>query len=114
MSLQSPQNTVSHPARGFAQTFGLHPVVASLTIATDFMLFGNEAVTLGVGIGFSFLVSIAVAVLSYKAQMRFYGDDHDAALIKAGMLGLLCAIPTSLPLFLYAPAGVIGLFRRKS
>ncbi len=101
-----------HAARGFAQTFGLHPMVAALTIICDLMLFGEEAITLGMGFGFSLLVSAAVGFLSYRAQMRFYGDDHEAAMIKAGVLALLCAIPTALPVALYLPAGVLGLFRR--
>lgn len=108
------QHPVGLATRGFAQTFGLHPLVAFLTVCTDMMLFGGEAVTLGTAVGFSFLVSIAVAYLAYRAQMKFYGDDSEAAMIKAGVLGLLTAIPTAIPMFLYVPAGVIGFFRRGS
>ncbi len=109
-------NHSHHPsgvvARGFAQVYGLHPAIAFLTVCVDAMLFGSEAVTLGTSIGFSFLVSVAVGYLAYRGQMRFYGDDHDAALVKAGMLALLTAIPTALPMMLYVPAGVVGLFRK--
>ena len=103
--------SIHHAARGFSQSFGLHPAVALLTIAVDAMLFGEEAVTLGLGWPFSVAVSAAVGFLSYRAQMRFYNDDHEAAMIKSGILALLCAIPTALPALLYLPAGALGLFR---
>jgi hypothetical protein len=113
----TPATVTPHPAhhatKGFVQTFGLSPMVALLTLCVDQMLFASELATLGIAWILSLVVSIAVAVLSYRAQMRFYGDDSEAAMIKAGCLGLLVAIPTGLPLFIYAPLGFVGLFRRK-
>ena len=103
-----------HVVRGFSFTFGLHPAVAALTLAVDVMLGAAEIVTLGAGWLFSLLVSAAVGYLSYRAQMKFFGDDSEAAQVKAGMLALLLAIPSPIPAFLYLPAGVIGLFRRKN
>lgn len=110
----SSLSTVSNPARGFAATFGLHPAVAALTLAVDVMLGAEEMVTFGGGWLFSLLVSAAVGYLSYRAQMRFFGDDHEAAQIKAGFLALLVAIPSPIPAFLYLPAGFIGMFRKRS
>ncbi len=101
-----------HAVRGFSSTFGLHPTVATLTLAVDVMLGAAEIVTLVAAWVFSLLVSAAVGYLSYRAQRRFFGDDDEAAKVKAGMLALLLAIPGPIPAFLYVPAGVIGLFRR--
>ncbi len=103
----------NHASRGFVQTFGLHPMVSLLTIATDQMLFAGETVTLGMFLPISLTVSAAVGFLAYRAQMKFYHDDSEAAGIKAGMLALLCAIPTGLPMIIYGSLGVLGLFRRK-
>jgi hypothetical protein len=99
-------------ARGFSSTFGLYPAVAALTLAVDVMLGAVEVVTFGAGWLFSLLVSAAVGYLSYRAQMKFFGDDDETAKLKAGMLALLLAIPSPIPAFLYLPMGVVGLFRR--
>lgn len=107
--------TSSHPitaARGFAQSFGLHPATTLLTVIVDSMLFTGEIATLGMSMIFSLAVSVAVGFLAYRAQQKWYGDDQESAAIKAGILGLLTAIPTALPSFIYLPMGVIGLFKR--
>ncbi len=72
-------------------------------------------------LGASFPVSLAAACvlgfITYRAQMRWYGDDSENARIKAVILAFLTAIPTPLPAFLYVPAGAVGLvhsLRRKS
>ena len=101
-------------ARGFAQIFGLHPAIAFLTIVIDFMLFGGEVITVGASLPISIGASVVLAVIAYKAQRTWYGDDKESALIKALILALLTAIPTPLPAFLYIPAGILGFFRRKS
>lgn len=102
------------PVRGgFAQMFGLLPSIAALTFLVDTMLFGGEGVTLGAGLPLSAGAGVMLGFIAYKAQRKWYGDDHDSALIKALILGLLTAIPTNLPSVLYVPAGVVGLFRRK-
>lgn len=114
MSLHPTQPSVSpHPVKGFSQQFGIHPLVAVMTLATDSMLFTGELATAGIGIILSVPVSAAVGLLTYRAQMRFYNDDADSAAIKGGILALLCAIPTVLPSWLYLPAGFIGLLRRR-
>ncbi len=103
-----------HATRGFAQAFGVHPAIAALTLTLDQMLFAGEIVTVGMLLPFSIGVSAALGAIAYKAQVHWYGDDDESAKLKAGILALLMAIPTGLPAFLYLPAGVIGLFRRRS
>ena len=101
-----------HPARGFAQSFGLHPAASLLTLAIDSMLFGQEVLTGGLGIILSVPVSAAVGFLTFKLQKKWFGDDGESAAIKGGIVALLTAIPTPLPSFLYLGAGVIGFFRK--
>jgi hypothetical protein len=50
-----------------------------------------------------------VGLVAYKAQRHWYGDDRESALIKGLIVGLLTAIPTSLPGFLTIPSGIVGL-----
>jgi hypothetical protein len=100
-------------AQGVAQAFGLHPAVALMTIAVDWMLFGGEIVTLGVSLFFSVVVAVVLGFITYRAQMKFYGDDSESAAIKACILALLTAIPTGLPSFLFVPAGIVGFFRKR-
>ena len=103
-----------HAARGLAQSFGIHPAIAALTLTLDWMLFGAETVTLGMSLPISAAVSTALGFIAYRAQIHWYGDDTESAALKAGILGLLMMIPTGLPSALYLPAGFIGFFRRSS
>ena len=59
---------------------------------------------------------MVLGLIAFKAQMRWYGDDRESAMIKGLILGLLTAIPTPLPALLYIPSGLLGMvhnFRRK-
>jgi hypothetical protein len=100
-------------AGGFAQTFGLHPAMALLTVVVNTMVFVSGFGTGGIGWLTSIPVGLVIAFITYKAQLKWYGDDHESALIKALTVGFLTAIPTSLPGYLTIPAGVVGLFRRQ-
>lgn len=108
--MQVPQ-THKH-AGGLAQTFGLDFRIALIAIAIDTMLFAGEVATLGALVVLSAIVGGVFGFITYKAQRSWYGDDHDGALIKALMMGLLTAIPTPLPAFLYVPAGLLGVVKK--
>jgi hypothetical protein len=54
-------------------------------------------------------VGIVLGFITYRAQRHWYRDDRESAIIKGLIVGLLTAIPTSLPGFLTIPSGVIGL-----
>ena len=100
----------THPSHsGFGQHFGLDPRITLLTIAVDSMLFGGQLATLGASTLLSVPVGIALGFITYKAQRHWYGDDRESAIIKALIVGLLTAIPTSLPGFLTIPSGIVGL-----
>jgi len=103
--------------RSFGQLWGLHPGITLLTLVVDTMLFGGEVATLGAIFPISLAAACVMGFITYRAQMRWYGDDSESAAIKAVILAFLTAIPTPLPAFLYVPAGVVGLvhsLRRKS
>jgi hypothetical protein len=96
-------------AHGFGQVFGLDPRVVLLTAIVDTMLFGGQFLTLGTSTLISLPVGIVLGFITYKAQRHWYRDDRESAIIKGLIVGLLTAIPTSLPGFLTIPSGVIGL-----
>src|SRR5271165_5684778 len=96
-------------SRGFAQLFGLDPRIAFLTFVIDVMLFGGEVLTLGILIPIAFIVGLVLGFITYRAHMKWYGDDRESALTKGVIIGLLTAIPTPLPAILYVPSGILGL-----
>jgi hypothetical protein len=104
-----PREVHDHAAHGFAQMFGLHPIPAITTLAVNAMLFGGQIATVGALTPLVFLTAIVLAYITYKSQMRFYGDDAEAARIKALAVGLLTAIPIGLPAFLTLPSTVVGV-----
>jgi hypothetical protein len=112
----SSANPHQMAARGFAQMFGLHPIPAITTLTVNAMLFGGMIITMGALIPLALAVAGVLGFITYKSQMRFYADDHDAALVKALAVALITAIPVGLPAFLTVPSGVVGLvhtLRRK-
>ncbi len=103
-------------APGFGQVFGLDPRVVFLTTVVDTMLFGGQLMTLGTSLPLSVPAGIVLGLITYKAQRHWYRDDRESAIIKGLIVGLLTAIPTSLPGFLTIPSGIVGLvhiLRRK-
>jgi hypothetical protein len=114
-----------HHAHGFAQTFGLHPASALLTLAVNTMIFGSAGIaslislpTAGASLlaltFASTLCGAILGVITYMTQKKWYGDDHQEALIKSLIVAFLTAIPVGLPAILAIPAGIIGLFRKKT
>ena len=100
-------------ARGFAQTFGLLPSMAFLTVVADTMIFGGDIVTAGFMLPVAMCAGVVLGVITFLAQRKYYGDDNQASLIKGLIVALLTAIPSPLPYALFIPAGVVGFFRRK-
>ena len=96
-------------SRGFSQLFGLDPRIAFLMFVIDLMLFSGAVLTLGLLIPIALVAGIVLGFITYRAQMKWYGDDRDSALIKGIIVGLLTAIPTPLPAIVYLPSGVLGL-----
>ena len=96
------------PSRGFGQMFGVDPRIAFLTLIVDMMLNAGEIASMGLLLPVSIGAGIVLALIVYRAQVSWYGDDRESARIKAIVLGLLTAIPTPLPELFYIPAGLVG------
>ena len=99
-------------ARGFGQSFGLHPAMALFTVAVDVMLHSADVLSGGLLVPLSVIGGGVLAAVTYRAQQKWYGDDKESAGIKAVIVGLLTAIPSPLPYALFLPAGLVGWFHR--
>jgi hypothetical protein len=101
------------PSKSLDQIFGIDPRVAFLAFVVDLMLFGAAAATMGITLPLLIPLAVAAGVvlgrITYKAQMNWYGDDHDSAMIKAGIIGLLTAIPVGIPAIVWVPSGLLGV-----
>jgi hypothetical protein len=104
----SPQGAAS---KGLAQMFGLDIRAAILAVLVDVMVFTGDAASLGALLPFSVCVAGALGFITYKIQRRWYGDDHDSALIKAMIIGLLTAIPVPLTALIAIPSGMVGIVK---
>jgi hypothetical protein len=98
----------------FAADHGLDPFVATGMVAADWMLFGGlELPSLGALAVVSFFVGLALIIPCALIQHYAYGDGWGAAIGKAMLVGLLTAIPSSLPSFVTAGWGIVGAIGKK-
>ena len=103
--------TAPPPVRGgFIQTFGLDVRVAVLAVIIDFLAFSGDIISLGMLYIVELGAAVVLTYVTYRIQRIWYGDDHDAALIKALVIGLLTAIPVPITGIVAGPGGLIGLF----
>jgi hypothetical protein len=96
-------------SRGLAQTFGLDVRAAILTVFVDLMVFGGDAVSFGLLLPIGIGVACVLGFIVYRIQVKWYGDDHDSALIKAMIVALLTAIPAPLAPLVAIPGGLLGI-----
>jgi hypothetical protein len=87
-------------ARGFTQLFGLHPGMTVLLITVDSMLFGGQLATAEFIYPLAVATAFGLGIITYMAQKKWFGDDHESALLKASIVFGLTALPTSIPGFL--------------
>jgi hypothetical protein len=115
-----PDQAVAH---GFGRILELHPGIAFFTVCVNLMLFGKDGLaaifaplTAGgdvpVALFFSVLAGAAVGWVSFRGQMKWYGDDQESAKIKGLITGILTAIPTGLPGVLFGSVALVGLLKR--
>jgi hypothetical protein len=90
--------------------FGLDPRIAALTFLVDAMVFGGTLASGGLLLPVAVGAGCVLGFITYRAQRRWYGDDAEAALIKACIIGLLTAIPSPLPAVLYIPSAILGVW----
>ena len=121
-NLYARQNTVLPARHGNAATsalmqfFALDVRAAILVVLVDLMVFGGDAMSFGLLIPLGIVVGGILGFIVYKIQMLWYHDEHDSALIKAMIVGLLTAIPVPLCPLIAIPGGIIGfvnMVRRK-
>lgn len=102
------------PTRSWLNAVGVDPLVALCVVAFDFMIFGGEAATGGLGVVcLAPLAGVVVFVATILVQRHSCRDSWGAAAGKALLLGALTAIPTPLPSFVTAALGGMGYLARR-
>jgi hypothetical protein len=104
-------------ARGLGQMLALHPASACFAILNDSMVSAVDFATLEISApGLWLIAGLVTAVVVFKAQQKWAGDDNESAFIKALMVAFLVALPTPFPAFLTVPsaiAGTVQIFKRR-
>lgn len=103
----------STPA-GVAQALGLHPLVAFGMFACDWMLFGGEAGSAGVGLAITIPIALALVIPSILVQRYSFKDGWGAAIGKGLLVGVLTAIPMPIGSPVTFAGGVLGLLRPRA
>jgi hypothetical protein len=96
------------------QAFGLHPLTVIGLLFVDWMLFGAEVATAGIGWVISLPVGIALGLAAILIQKHAYKDDTTAALSKGLLVGLITAIPTPLASLGMLPLAAFGAIKSLS
>jgi hypothetical protein len=91
--------------------FGLDPRAAVLAVLVDLMVFAGDTFSLETLLPLGIAVAAALGFIVYKLQRKCHSDDHDSALIKAMIVGVLTAIPVPLTPLLAIPGCIIGVAR---
>jgi len=99
----------SHRTGGILQTYGLDIRAAGLVVLVDSLVFGGTITSMGALYAVEVAAAPVLAYITYRIQRRWYGDDHEAALIKALVIGLLTAIPVPISAIIAGPGGALGL-----
>lgn len=98
----------------FCQKFGLHPVAAMGLFVVDWMLFGEEVASGGVGWVISLPVGAMLGFAAILIQRHAYKDEMAPALAKGLLVGLLTAIPAPLSSFGILPLAAFGAIQSLS
>jgi hypothetical protein len=105
-------------SRGLTQTLGLDPRLSFFIILVDLLVFTGNAISMGLLIPLGVVLAAVLGVITYKAQIHWFKDDHESALIKSLMVAVLTAIPFPITPLVAIPGGVLGIVkairRRKS
>ncbi len=104
----------SVPRAGVAQALGLHPLVAFGMFACDWMLFGGEAGSAGVGLAITIPIALALTIPSILVQRYSFKDGWGAAIGKGLLVGVLTAIPMPIGSPITFAGGVLGLLRPRA
>src|SRR5258708_38271835 len=94
-----------------SRTLGLHPLTALLLFVVDWMLFGEEVATGGIGWAISLPIGILLGLVAIRIQKRMYKDDDRPAMAKGLVVALLTAIPAPLSSLGLLPLAAFGAVR---
>jgi len=107
--------TQPHPvtaaSRGLAQTFGLDIRAAALVVIVDLMVLGGSIASFGLLVWLELVAAVVLGFIVYRIQRHWYGDDHDSALTKSLIVGLVTVIPAPLTPVIAVPCGLLGLIQ---
>ena len=95
----------------FCRAFGLHPITAIGLVVIDWLLFGEEVATGGVGWLISLPVGVLLGILVMRIQERAYGDEKRTAMAKGFVAAFLTAIPAPLSSLGLLPMAAFGVIR---
>ena len=94
-----------------SKVFGLHPLTALILFVVDWMLFGEEIATGGIGWVISLPIGVLLGLVAVLIQKRFYKDDDRPAIAKGVVVALLTAIPAPLSSLGLLPLAAFGAVR---
>lgn len=101
-------------SQGLAQTFGLDPRAAILTVIVDLMVFGADTISFETLLPLGVAVAAVLGYIVYRIQRGSYGDEKESAVTKGLIIFLLTAIPVPLSPIIAIPGGVIGIVKKLS
>jgi hypothetical protein len=111
-----PHHLSSMRRGGIVQTLGLDVRAAVLAVVVDVVVFSATWGSFFALYIVEFMAGVVLTFITYKIQRAWYGDNHDSALIKGLIIGLLTAIPVPISGLFAGPGGLLGLihwFRQK-
>ena len=91
-----------------SKIFGLHPLTALILFVVDWMLFGEELATGGIGWVISVPIGVLLGLVAIRIQKRMYKDDDGPANAKGLIVALLTAIPAPLSSLGLLPLAAFG------
>lgn len=101
-------------SQGLAQTFGLAPSAATLTVLVDLMVFATDTISFETLLPLGIAIATVLGYIVFRMQRKWYGDDKESAVIKGLIIFLLTAIPAPLSPIIAIPCGVIGIVKKIS
>jgi hypothetical protein len=104
--------THRNASQGLAQTFGLDPRAAILTVIVDLMVFGADTISFETLLPLGVAVAAVLGYIVYRIQRSSYGDEKESAVTKGLIIFLLTAIPVPLSPIIAIPGGVIGVVKK--
>lgn len=108
----APPDTAAGGTRAqLTRSLGLHPLVAFGMFACDWMLFGGEVGSLGVGLTVTIPIALALTIPCVLLQRYSFKDSWGAAIGKGLLVGVLTAIPLPIGSAFTLIGGVLGLFK---